>query len=143
MSFVRVLTAALLSCGVLATAQDLHRACEDLSYENRNQIDNGPFVLKEIRGVAKDRDGVPVPSVCIGVFGETDHKRLATIQTDAKGRFELKAIPDGDYRIVAKCEGFCPANTRIRIRARSGMATALSVHIRPAGIDTCSYIDQK
>jgi hypothetical protein len=143
MSFVGVLSAAALSFGVLATAQDSHRPCEDLSYENRNQVDYGPVVLKQVRGLAKDLDGVPVPNVCVGVFNELDHKLVAATQTDTKGWFELKAIPDGDYRIVAKCEAFCPANARVRIKARSRTRKALSIHFRPFGIDTCSYIDQK
>ena len=143
MSFVGVLSLALLSFGVLATAQDSHGPCEDLSYENRNQIDYGPIVLKQIRGLAKDLDGVPVPNVCVGIFNESDHKLVAAAQTDTKGTFELKAIPDGNYRLVAKCEAFCSANARIRIKARSGSGKALSIHFRASGIDTCSYIDQK
>jgi hypothetical protein len=143
MSFVGVVSIALLSFGVLATAQDSHRPCEDLSYENRNQIDYGPIVLKQVRGIAKDLDGVPVPNVCVGVFSELDHKLVAATHTDTKGTFELRAIPDGDYRIVARCEAFCPGNARIRIKSRSGSGKALSIHFRTSDIDTCSYIDQK
>ena len=143
MSSLSLLSLALLSFGILATAQDSHRPCEDLSYENRSQVDYGPMVLKQVRGLAKDRDGVPVPYVCVGVFNELDHQLVAAAQTDAKGTFVLKAIPDGNYRIVAKCEAFCSANARVRIKARSGNGKPLSIHFRASGIDTCSYIDQK
>lgn len=47
-----------------------------------------------------------IPKACVGVFTEIDHKLIAATETDNKGHFELKDIPTGDYRLVAKYEGF-------------------------------------
>ena len=51
----------------------------------------------------------------------------ATTQTDAKGAFRFRHVATSRYRIVAKYEGFCPANAILLVQ--------------PAAIDTCSYVE--
>jgi hypothetical protein len=41
---------------------------------------------------------------------------LAKTHTDADGRFALRNIRSGNYRLVVKSEGFCPANVPIDVR---------------------------
>jgi carboxypeptidase family protein len=95
-----------------------------------------------ISGAATDIQGVAVPNVCVGVFTETDHKFIAAAQTDDSGRFELKNVPDGNYRLVAKYEVLALA-TRIHVNRHSRSKKPLASHIRLAGIDTTSYFESK
>jgi hypothetical protein len=114
-----------------------------MTYENRNQIDYGPLRLRAVKGSAKDLDGVSIPKVCVGVFTETEHKLVATAETDEEGLFEIRNLPAGNYRIVAKYSGFCPANARLQIQPKSRSRKSLKLRMRAAGIDTCSYFELK
>jgi hypothetical protein len=129
---------------VLATAvQAGQTTCADLTYESRNQIDYGPLRVSVISGIAQDAEGGRIPDVCVGVFTEKEHRLVAMAHSDESGRFELKAVPVGKYRLVAKYEGFCPANARLRIGRLARRKKLLTVQVRPTGIDTCSYIELK
>jgi hypothetical protein len=68
---------------------------------------------------------------------------VATTQTDNDGQFELNDIPDGAYRLIAKYQGFSPANAKLRIEQRSQSKKSLTVRMRPAGLDTHSFIELK
>src|SRR5437868_5492993 len=132
-------------CFVFAVAvpsQEAATGCKDLSYANRNQTDYGPLRVANIKGTARDAQGVAIPKVCVGVFTEMDHKLIASTETDDNGDFEFKGVPAGDYRLVAKYEGFSPANAKLRVE-RSRGKKALSVQMRPAGLDTGSFIEMK
>jgi hypothetical protein len=94
-----------------------------------------------VRGVTKDAQGVAIPKVCVGVFTEADHKLVASTQTDEDGQFELNDIPDGDYRLIAKYEGFSTANAKLRIDQRSQGKKSLTVQMRPTGLDMHSFIE--
>ena len=130
-----------LAFGLIATGEEIGSTCKNLTYESRNQTDYGPLPVAAIRGTAKDAQGIGVPKVCIGIFTETDHKLIAATETDDSGHFELKSVPGGDYRLVAKYEGFCPANAKVRIERRSRSNKLLTVEMRPAGLDTCSFVE--
>jgi carboxypeptidase family protein len=136
---------ATMCCLVLAltaVSQENTPACKDLTYASRNQTDYGPLRVAAVRGTAKDAQGVAIPKACIGVFTATDHKLVASTQTDDSGNFELKDIPAGDYRLVAKYEGFSPANAKLRVERSRGKRT-LAVQMRPAGLDTSSFVEVK
>jgi Carboxypeptidase regulatory-like domain len=138
------LGAAICCLGLALTAasQEKIPACKDLSYASRNQTDYGPLRVAAVRGIAKDSQGVAIPKACVGVFTETDHKLVASTQTDDNGNFELKDIPAGDYRLVAKYGGFSPANAKLRVERSRGKKT-LAVQMRPAGLDTSSFVEVK
>jgi hypothetical protein len=123
--------------------QETNPVCKNMTYENRNQIDYGPLRVGVIKGIAVDSQRVTIPKICVGVFTEAEHKLVATIETNGNGEFELKSLPNGDYRLVAKYPGFCPANARLRVQMRSHSKRKLTVHMKPAGIDICSYVDQR
>jgi hypothetical protein len=114
-------------------------SCGQISYEDHNQIDYGPLRVSVAEGNARDTQGAVIPNVCMGVFSEPDHKLIATTQTDAKGAFKFPPVAKGRYRLVAKCEGFCTANVILLVQRATGRS--LRLHMRPAGIDTCSYVD--
>jgi len=141
MSRARGLAICCLAFGLLRAAQETGAACKNLSYEDRNQTDYGPLHVATIRGVAKDAQGVVIPKACVGVFTETGHKLVATAQTGAGGQFELNHIPDGAYRLIAKYEGFSTANAKLQIEQRSQKKKSLTVQMRPAGLDTRSFIE--
>ena len=123
-----------------AAAQGSEMACKDLSYQDRNQTDYGPLRVAAVHGNTKDSQGVAIPKACVGVFTETDHKLIAATETDEKGHFELKDLPSGNYRLIAKYEGFSPANVKLRIE-HSRSKKSLVVQMRPAGLDTNSFVE--
>lgn len=125
-----------------AAGQEGTTVCKDLSYQNRNQIDYGPLRVAALRGSARDSQGVAIPKACVGVFTGTGHKLIAATETDDNGRFELKGIPDGDYRLVAKYDGFSPANAKLRVK-HSRSKKVLAVQMRPVGLDTTSFVELK
>lgn len=131
-----------LSFSFVATGQAIQTACKDMRYESRNQIGYGPLRVRAVRGAATDAQRTPIPKSCIGVFREEDHKLIAATETDDRGRFDLKGVPDGDYRLVAKYDGFSIANAQLRI-GRAGSKKTLAVQMRPAGIDTGSFVELK
>jgi len=123
--------------------QEPSEACKNVAYENRNQTDYGPLRIVVVRGIVRDGQRVGIPNACVGVFTESDHKLVVALETDGSGHFEVAGVPKGDYRLVVKYPGFCPANARVRVQAGTQRAKPLAVHMRPAGIDICSYVDRK
>ncbi|MGA7412463.1 MAG: carboxypeptidase-like regulatory domain-containing protein [Bryobacteraceae bacterium] len=94
----------------------------------------------KLSGKAIDGEGVPVPGVCVGLFTEGDHRLIIANATGPDGDFKLGEVPKGRYRLVAKCEAFGAANARVRIGRG---ATSVILKMRPAGIDTTSFIELK
>jgi hypothetical protein len=136
---------AVFCCLTLASGvadQGNTAVCKDLRYQDRNQTDYGPLRVAVAEGNAKDPEGVAIPKACVGVFTETDHNLIAAAETDDKGHFELKGIPAGNYRLVASYEGFSPANAKLRIE-HSRKKRVLAVQMRPAGLDTTSFVALK
>ncbi len=134
---------AVLVLAHVAVAQEAGLPCSAMRYENRNQTDYGPIKLTTISGTAKDADGVAVPGVCVGVFTPIGGRLIKAIRTDGEGRYDIRGIPKGEYRLVATCDGFCAANAKIQIDPRSRSKKRLALVVRPAGLDTCSYFELK
>jgi hypothetical protein len=110
-----------------------------MTYQDRNQVDYGPLRVGVAKGRVRDDAGVAIPSVCLGLFSEPDHKLVATTQTDVKGAFRFRHVASSRYRIVAKYEGFCPANAILLVQPTA--RRSLRIHMKPAAIDTCSYVE--
>jgi hypothetical protein len=134
---------AMVVTGWPSIAQKAGSPCADMAYENRNQTDYGPLKVASMRGTATDAQGVVVPGVCVGVFTPNDHKLVVATRTDSEGRFELKGVSNGEYRLVARCEGFCSGNAKVLVDSRSRSKKRLDLAVRPAGLDTCSYFELK
>jgi hypothetical protein len=116
------------------------------AYENHNQIDYGPLKVRVVKGTSVIQVGTQkqsaVTEACFILFTEKDHKLVASVKADSDGRFELKDVAPGRYRLVARAEGLCTANIPLAVvKPPRRKKTEILVHFRPAGIDTCSYGD--
>jgi hypothetical protein len=129
---------------VLPTSAQQPEECKpNITYENRNQIEYRPLSVSIVSGVALDKDQVPIPTVCLGLFTERGHRLVANAVTDQKGSFNFSRVIPGTYRLVAKYDGFCPANLSLRIMGRPSKSNQrpkhLVFHMQPTGMDSCSY----
>ena len=134
------LRAAHLIC-LLSIVAFGQAVCNQMSYEDKNQTDYAPIRVSRVMGVSNDKQAVAVPNVCIGLFGEgADHRLVMATNSDSDGHFRFTDVPPGDYRLVAKFDGFSPANARIRVERR-GSKRPLVVRMRFAGLDTVSFVE--
>jgi hypothetical protein len=143
--------AALIGSDVVA--QQGVSGCTTVEYGNRNQVDPKPLSIRtlsgKVSGVPGKLDLGPIPGACLGLFTETDHRLIASVAADDSGRFRFARISPGQYRLVARDPQnvLCLANVRVRIvdwpRGGTLRAKHIIVHLRPAGIDRCSYADYK
>jgi len=77
---------------------------------------------------------------CFALFTEIGHKLVTSAKADLDGRFELRNVAPGRYRLVARAKGLCTANIPLEVVAASRHRKAeILVHFRATGIDTCSY----
>jgi hypothetical protein len=131
-------------------AQDKDNDCpKQVEYVNRNFIDTPTISLRGVEGRATDSSGVPVPNICVALFTEKERRFVAQTVTDENGYFRFGKIPKGRYRLVGRLnyDYLCPVNVRIR-RVSFPLGgffrkSRLVLHMRPAGIDDCSYGDTK
>jgi hypothetical protein len=110
-----------------------------IEYENHNQIDYGPLVVQTVKGTITDPQQSAVPNVCVGIFTAKDHKLVATTESDAGGNFSLQSIPPGEYRLVVKADPLCAANVPLRVVKSQKKKQVLRVHMKPRGLDSCSF----
>jgi hypothetical protein len=122
-----------------------------IEYGNRNQVNPkrsnvrllAGRVIMEVGAPAKELGRVPA---CLGLFEEKDHRLVASAVADEQGRFKFKSVASGRYRLVVRDpqNAFCLANTPLQfVTWPRGTTKALVIHMRPAGIDDCSYGDFK
>jgi hypothetical protein len=120
-------------------------SCRSLTYQSQNQVDYGPLTVRRIVGLVKDKDGVPVPHTCVGVFTEPGHLLASSVETDENGSFALGKVKPGRYRLVAKYDHFGVANVLLKLASwPSGGVMhnrVLVVHLISRSIDTTSYVD--
>jgi hypothetical protein len=142
MTITKTITVMSLVFALIGTSlcqQSPRAASPELIYENHNQIDYGPLRIAKLSGIAKDLQGTPVPDVLVLLFSEKEHTLIAQSKSDSKGAFGLEGIRGGRYRLVLKYDGFCSANVPVDLKLTSRRKRSLVVHMRPAGIDECSY----
>jgi hypothetical protein len=140
----RKLTLLIFAAVLLAAPSFAAQQKEDSSpctaeYENHNQIDYGPLAVQEVKGTITDPQQVAVPKVCVGIFTEKGHKLVATTESDADGKFSLQSLPPGPYRLVVKADPLCAANVPLQVVKHQKKRQVLQVHMKPRGLDTCSY----
>jgi hypothetical protein len=114
------------------------------AYENHNQIDYGPLRLRFVEGTSIIQVGTQkqpgAPGACFVLFTEKNHRLVLTIKADSDGRFEMKDVAAGRYRLIARAEGLCTANIPLEVlKASHRQKTEILVHFQPTGVDTCSY----
>jgi hypothetical protein len=113
-------------------------------YENHNQTDYGPLKVLAVEGTSTVQVGTEeqpaIPGACFVLFTEEDHKPVTSVKASSDGRFQLKDVEPGRYRLIARADGFCTANIPLEVvRASDREKEEILVHFLPRGIDTCSY----
>ena len=121
-----------------ALAQEELPSCPS-AYQNHNQIEYGPLLVRAVAGRVIDRQSAVVPGACLTVFSEIGHKLVTSARTDAKGGFRLAKIREGRYRVVVMVDGFCAASVPIRLSSRAVGEKQLLVQMRAPGVDDCSF----
>lgn len=110
-------------------------------YENHNQGYYGPYVMEKIKGVITDPGQGRMANICVALFTEKDHKLVTTTQSDQNGSFSLEGIAPGRYQVVVKAYPLCAANVAMKVVRRAKKRKVLQVHMKPRGMDECSYGD--
>ena len=136
------LLAILFTLSISALAQGPVKTCA-VTYRDRNMIDYGPLVFRNLSGYAIDPSSVRMAGGCIGLFTENDHRLVATAQPDESGNFAFAKVAPGRYKLVADFPGFCAANVPLKIVRWPRGRAKLVVHMKPGAIDVCSYGDYK
>lgn len=115
--------------------------CAGASYQDGNQVDYGPLTIQNMTGQVADFQQVPIPKACVALFTESGHTLVTAVETDGQGQFSLPRVRPGRYRLVILNEPLCPANAKVRVVRRLKNQVRLRGHMKPRGVDDCSYID--
>lgn len=133
----------LLVVSQAVLTQNKNDCSTTLNYENKNQVDPKPLLLSSVSGAVEDGQGVSIPDACIGIFTEDGQKLIAQATSDENGKFAFSSVPAGKYRLIVRYNPFCVANIPIEIITKSQKGKLkrkkVVVHIKPSGIDSCSY----
>lgn len=139
----RKLTLLIVAAVLLAAPSFAQQKADSSScvaeYENHNQTDYGPLIVQEVKGTITDPQQGAVAKVCVGIFTEKDHKLVATTESDTDGKFSLQSVPPGRYRLVVKADPLCAANVPLHVVKHQKKKHVLLVHMKPRGLDSCSY----
>jgi len=95
--------------------------CAALIFSCKTTDDPTDFELSNLPGMIYDGDNRPCERVTLLVVKvlEGEEKELFTVQTDINGRFILPGLDRGDYRIVARREGYETLETEISYTSRT------------------------
>lgn len=133
-----IFVTALLASPSFARQKGASSPCT-VDYENHNQTDYGPLIVQEVKGTITDPQQGAVSKACVGIFTESDHKLVAATESGADGTFFLGSIPPGRYRLVVKADPLCAANVPLEVVKHQRKTKVLRVHMKPRGLDSCSY----
>jgi len=149
---VQAIVAVLLFVSLTGAQEQVPVCCNlPIKYENHNQVDPEPLRLRKLAGrvVVGTNSGGEAWPACIGLFSEPAHEPVATAVAGLDGRFAFPDVRPGLYRLVVRDpqNALCAANAKIRVVRwpHGGVFTGrrLVVHLRAAGIDSCSYLDYR
>ena len=136
----------ILSAVTESTPIQKPRSCENLNqYENRNQVDNRPLVVKSVAGRAKDNEDLPLYDACISLFTEDGTALLATVKADRNGSFDFGRIAPGKYRLIARDfhNAYCVANALVRVVTSGHRKKSITLHLRAANYHCGSFADYR
>jgi hypothetical protein len=150
-----VLVFALLTV-MMASGQTSPLACPSVvEYSDCNETDPPFLPIRVVTGrvVAKLDDPaksiIMVNGACLFLFTAKEHKPVASVAADEKGRFTFAAVKPGSYRLVVRGSHnvFHAANRRIQVYPQGqGVVPkhiGLVVHLRPVEIADCSSISRE
>jgi hypothetical protein len=132
----------IVNPGVQADAQK-PKPCQFMTVQNYNMIDPPRLTAAVLKGTVQDISHVNIPHACLVVFRESDHEIIAQTESGENGRFSFPKLAPGDYRLIVAANPLCPANRRVRIVKHKWSKRPLIAHMRPRGLDVCSYLDFK
>ena len=140
---VMIFAMALLVDPSLAQQRTNSSPCV-VEYENHNQTDYSRLIVQNVKGVITGPQEGTIPKACVGIFTEIftekDHKLVASAETDSNGYFALQIVSPGLYRLVVKAGLLCAANVPLLVVVKSQKKNkVLHVHMKPRGLDSCSY----
>jgi hypothetical protein len=144
---VPVVLFLVLFYATLTHAQRPVRCNLPVEYGNRNQVDPPRSTVRSLVGRVVAETGDPAKEIgavpaCLGLFTEKGHRLVASAEADQRGRFKFGVIRSGRFRLVVRepLNSFCLANLSLRVANKPrGKARELVIHMRPAGVDDCSY----
>jgi Sel1 repeat len=117
-------------------------AARQIKYVNHNQVDPRPILLSAMQGQAVDWQAAhSVPGTGLALFTEADHKLVAVTVADDQGLFSFPNVKPESYRLVAVYYPLCTANVPVRITSGRKTGREVVVHMRPEGLDACSWGD--
>lgn len=139
--------AVALALGLAAAGQlqvESPQQALGMSYTRETPPNRVRLALRRLQGQAKDRMENVIPGVQLGVYTDAGpHRLLAASVTDEHGKFDFgKAVPPGDYRLIAKYPGLCTANIPVEINPRA-RHSHLELRMEYPGLDVCSYAQAK
>ncbi len=113
-----------------------------MSYTREHPPNLRRLGLRRLQGQARDRMHNAIPGVQLGVASDpAPHRLLQAGVTDEHGKFNFgKAVPPGNYRLIAKYPGLCTANIPIAISPRA-RHNHLQLRMEYPGLDVCSYAE--
>ena len=119
-----------------------------VEYGSKNQVKPRALAVRTVSGEVIAEVGSPAKSLgsfpaCLGLFTQPDYCLIASVAADETGRFSFNSVRPGRYRLVARDPqgAFCVANTEVHVVRRARKSKAILIHLRPAGIDDCSYAE--
>jgi TPR repeat protein len=119
-------------------------AARQIKYANHNQVEPRPILLSAIGGHTVEwQAGHSVPGTGLALFTEVDHKLVAVTAADDQGSFSFPNVKPGSYRGVAVYYPLCPANVPVKVTSGRRAGKELVVHMRPEGLDACSWGDSR
>ena len=89
----------------------------------------------QVEGRVVTTDGLPLLGAEVGL----DPLVIKTVSTDSEGRFTLRAVPEGSYRVIAAAPGFTPGEVSIEL-SRESPPPELLIRLRAAEV-TLDSID--
>jgi hypothetical protein len=97
-----------------------------------------PPALGFIRGVVTDSGLHPLEGVDISIVLSTSH-----VATDASGRFQISAVPAGDYLLMARRLGFRPIATGVNVSPGDTARPAIMLEASAAELPTVTIVEHK
>ena len=138
-----------------AIAQE-EKTCASVKYNiGHCQLGLKTLTIKNISGVvigdyttnkSEKNSEYPMEDFCVILFREQDEKLITYSQTNDRGKFKLKKVPDGDYRLIVKSTtehnfGLTLASIPLKIDSKANKGKKILVRMVPSGMHSCSYAE--
>jgi hypothetical protein len=122
--------------------------CKDAGkYEGPHFVpDWQPLVVARVRGrivVEVNRKKLPQATpegLCLSLFTADTHEFVSATTVDVRGHFDFGPVTPGNYRLLARADGFCTGNSRVQVKGAGAgrKRKSLIVYFRPAALDVCT-----